>query len=129
MRRYLIRLRPIIKTFHLENVWITVFSISRMKVTELNLVFRLLWNPEKKINLICHAGSERFTPSRKRRRDIDSVDLSLDNTGASSLNLTSMSQSSQWETRLLKADLIEANSKVSCECFLISVHKSQVFTT
>lgn len=55
-----------------------------------------------------------FSPSRKRPRGIDDIDISsINHSRASSLNISTLSQSSHWETRILKADIIEANSKVS----------------
>lgn len=58
------------------------------------------------------ASGDGFTPSRKRRRGIDDTDISITQSVNSSLNVSNLSQSNQWEVRILKADLIEANSKV-----------------
>lgn len=57
-----------------------------------------------------------YSPSLKRRRadDVDDDDVSFSYSNIS-CNST-LNSSNQWEVRILKADLIEANTKVSC-CF------------
>lgn len=51
------------------------------------------------------------SPALKRRRDDDRNDVSL-NVSTNSFNST-INTTGQWEIRILKADLIEANTKVS----------------
>lgn len=63
----------------------------------------------KILNCLTFAGSKEdsiISPTRKRRRN-DNETLSISDTGDSILN-----DSNQWEMRILKADLIEANTKV-----------------
>lgn len=61
-----------------------------------------------------------LSPSLKRRRADDESDISF-NYSNISCNST-LNNSNQWEVRILKADLIEANTKVRTKFLMILVN-------
>lgn len=120
-KKYLIRLKHQVKSTQMPNDWATAFSVALAMVSSVSCssvvtLLNYFWCKIFALTIIGNRKSSDDTPlspSLKRRRADDDSDISF-NYSNISCNST-LNNSNQWEVRILKADLIEANTKVHFE--------------